>query len=386
VENDRFFISPLGTGRVFRGRSSTFHDENLRYIACPSVCRAYNPETTIEWMIKNGWVEVTREEFDGRPSDSLLGIQPPAKADGRYFVFPSGITIAVFAGGTVKRDLKHGNLIAGSERFDSNKEYHDYLLQLCGCACYEVTEGQFEADRTSNSYDSVLGIQPPANGLLMPEIVKSKPKPEPKHEANWVEDLYHDRRMAARWVDKGYPNPEDHTDSVKMTARRAEFRKHMLNRMGYIEHCCGVHPHYANEYKEMTGARSCIKYVRDEVETKWFHEAMGSRRREKIINYLEYLFATKVGPMPVIGQYGGGRFNDNTNFFRGYLDPSGWFSICTWDGWMYDRVYREHVIGVHPEAHEEIKEGPTPVGEIVDGIINIIRGVNAVRNAVKPKE
>jgi len=307
--NDRFFISPLGTGRIFCQRSATFHDENLRYTSvCPGVCRAYNPEMTIEWMIKNGWVEVEGAAYRAR----RLSLQVQAQ----------------------EADHKRREYVADNFNVLNHK-----------------------------------------NG-----------KPEPKHEANWVEDLYHDRRAAALRTGKGYPNPDDHTDSVMMTARvnTPELRKHILNRMGYIEHCCGVHPDYANEYKEMTGARSCIKYVRDEVETKWFHEAMGSRRREKIINYLECLFATKVGPLPVIGQYGGGRFTDNTNFFRGYLDPSGWFPICTWDGWMYDRVYRKHFVDVHPEGHEEIKEGPTPVGEIVDGMINIIRGVNAVRNAVKP--
>jgi hypothetical protein len=347
----------------------------------------YGPRHDPYHRLPKGGVEVTREVFDGRPADSVLGIQPPAKADGRYFVFPSGITVAVFAGGTVKRDLKHGNLIAGSVRFDSKKEYHDYLLQLGGCACYEVTEEQFEADRTSNSYDSVLGIQPPANGLLMPEIVKSKPKPEPKHESNWVDDLYHDRRAAALRAGKGYPNPDDHTDLVKMTAHvhSLSMRGIILDRMKYLEFCSSVHPFYASEYRDMTGSRPCFKYVRDEVETKRFHQAMDSRRPETIAEYLKYLFAIKDAPLPVIGQYGGGRFSDNTNFFRGYLDRSGWYAICTWDGWMYDRVYREHVIGP-PITHEAIKEGPQPMSELIDGVINVIKGVNAVRNAVKPKE
>jgi hypothetical protein len=70
---DRFFISPLGTGRVFCGRSSTFHDEYLYYTSAGpyngQLCRAYNPKMTIEWMIENGWVEVERAVYnENRPA------------------------------------------------------------------------------------------------------------------------------------------------------------------------------------------------------------------------------------------------------------------------------------------------------------------------------
>jgi len=69
---DRFFISPLGTGRVFCGRR-TFHDEYLYYTSVGpyhgQLRRAYNPKMAIEWMIENGWIEVERAVYiENRPA------------------------------------------------------------------------------------------------------------------------------------------------------------------------------------------------------------------------------------------------------------------------------------------------------------------------------
>jgi hypothetical protein len=199
-----------------------------------------------------------------------------------------------------------------------------------------------------------------------------------------VEELYKDRKRAAWAAERGHPNEKDGIDMVKMTARfhSKSVNRIILDRMANVEDHYDANPENVKEYAEMTGVRPCVKYMRDEVETKRFHQAMASRRPERNAEYIEYLLATKVGPLPVIGQYCNGRFYDNTNFYRGMVDKANWYAVCTWDGWMYDRVYREYRIN-QPEPKPE---GPQPVGKIIDGVISVIQGVNDIRNAVKPKE